>query len=140
MADVILVGVSRAGKTLTCLFLGFQYGLRASNYPLAEDDFERNTLPNPVRAYQDKVFGLTIAPGRLHQIRTQHRPHTRYASLGQCEYEVRRAEQLFKRVGIPYFDTTSASVEEIATNIPQSLGLRRRIGQYEPFNDAPPRL
>lgn len=128
MADVILVGVSRAGKTPTCLFLGLQYGLRASNYPLAEDDFERNTLPNPVRAYQDKAFGLTIAPGRLHQIRTQRRPNTRYASLEQCEYEVRRAEQLFKRVGIPYFDTTSASIEEIATNILQSLGLRRRIG------------
>jgi regulator of PEP synthase PpsR (kinase-PPPase family) len=108
--------------------LGLQYGLRASNYPLAEDDFERDTLPEPVKAYKNKIFGLTISPQRLHQIRTQRKPNSRYASLEQCEYEVRRAELLFKRVGIQYFDTTSSSIEEIATNIVQSAGLRRRIG------------
>jgi len=128
MADVILIGVSRVGKTPTCLFLGLQYGLRAANYPLAEDDFEREMLPEPVGPYKDKVFGLTIAPSRLHQIRTQRRPNSAYASPEQCEYEVRRAEQLFKRVGVPYFDTTNASIEEIAASIVQSAGLQRRIG------------
>jgi hypothetical protein len=127
MADVILLGVSRVGKTPTCLFLGLQYGLRASNYPLAEKDFEQEELPEPIRPYKDRVFGLTIAPARLHQIRTQRKPNSRYASMEQCEYEVRRAELLFKQLRIPYFDTTSASIEEIATNIVQSMGLQRRI-------------
>lgn len=126
-ADVILVGVSRAGKTPTCLFLGLQYGIRASNYPLAEDDFERDTLPEPLKPYRSKIFGLTIDPRRLQQIRTQRKPGSRYASLEQCEYEVRRAEQLFRRLMIRYFDTTSASIEEIATTIVQTAGLRRRI-------------
>lgn len=127
MADVILVGVSRAGKTPTCLFLGMQYGLRASNYPLAEDDFERESLPEPIKAHKEKIFGLTIHPTRLHQIRTQRKPGSRYASLEQCEYEVRRAELLFKRLGLRYFDTTGASIEEIAANIVQSAGLQRRF-------------
>ncbi|RDI95322.1 kinase/pyrophosphorylase [Meiothermus sp. QL-1] len=128
MADVILVGVSRAGKTPTCLFLGMQYGIRASNYPLAEEDFEREALPKAIQPYQDKVYGLTIHPQRLHQVRTQRKPGSRYASLEQCEYEVRRAELLFRHLGIRYFDTTSASIEEIAANIVQTAGLERRIG------------
>lgn len=127
MADVILVGVSRAGKTPTCLFLGLQYGIRASNYPLAEDDFERETLPEPIKAYRPKIFGLTIDPRRLQQIRTQRKPGSRYATLDQCEYEVRRAEQLFRRLGLGYFDTTTASIEEIAASIVQQAGLSRRL-------------
>ena len=127
-ADVILVAVSRAGKTPTCLFLGLQYGIRASNYPLAEDDFERDNLPEPLKPHRSKIFGLTIDPRRLHQIRTQRKPGSSYAALERCEYEVRRAEQLFKRIGVQYFDTTSASIEEIATTIVQTVGLSRRIG------------
>lgn len=127
LADVILVGVSRAGKTPTCLFLGLQYSLRAANYPLAEDDFERENLPEPIRPYRKKVFGLTIDPRRLHQIRTGRKPGSRYATLEQCEYEVRRAEGLFKRLGVEFFDTTTASIEEIAASIVQQAGLSRKI-------------
>lgn len=126
-ADVILLGVSRAGKTPTCLFLGLQYGLRASNYPLAEDDFEREELPEPVKPHRAKLFGLTIDPKRLQQIRQQRKPGSRYATLEQCEYEVRRSERLFRRLGIAFFDTTGASIEEIAATIVQSAGLSRRL-------------
>ncbi|SMB94015.1 pyruvate, water dikinase regulatory protein [Deinococcus hopiensis] len=117
LADVILVGVSRAGKTPTSLFLALQHGIRASNYPLAEDDFERESLPIPLEAHRAKLHGLTIDPRRLHAIRTQRKPASRYASLEQCEHEVRRAERLFQRAGVPVRDTTSASVEEIAAGI-----------------------
>ncbi|GAA0498859.1 pyruvate, water dikinase regulatory protein [Deinococcus depolymerans] len=121
LADVILVGVSRAGKTPTSLFLALQHGVRASNYPLAEDDFERDSLPIPLEPHRAKLHGLTIDPRRLHAIRTQRKPGSRYASPEQCEFEVRRAERLFQRAGIPVRDTTSASVEEIAAGILNTL-------------------
>lgn len=117
LSDVILVGVSRAGKTPTSLFLALQHGIRASNYPLAEDDFERDALPIPLENYRHKLFGLTIDPRRLHAIRTQRKPNSRYASIEQCEFEVKRAERLFNRFHIPMRETTSASVEEIAAGV-----------------------
>ena len=120
-SDVILVGVSRAGKTPTSLFLALQHGVRASNYPLAEDDFDRTGLPIPLEAHRHKLHALTIDPRRLHAIRTQRKPGSRYASLEQCEHEVRRAERLFQRAGLPVRDTTSASVEEIAAAILSAL-------------------
>ncbi|MFC6591464.1 pyruvate, water dikinase regulatory protein [Deinococcus lacus] len=116
-SDVILIGVSRAGKTPTSLFLALQHGIRASNYPLAEDDFESVALPKPLEPYRSKLFALTIDPRRLHAIRTQRKAGSQYASLEQCEFEVRRAERLFQQWNIPVRDTTSSSVEEIATGI-----------------------
>lgn len=117
LSDVILVGVSRVGKTPTSLFLALQHGIRASNYPLAEDDFENLSLPVPLQPYHRKLFGLTIDPRRLHAIRTQRKPGSHYSSMEQCEFEVRRAERLFQQWQIPVRDTTSSSVEEIATGI-----------------------
>ena len=128
LSDVILVGVSRAGKTPTSLFLALQHGIRASNYPLAEDDFERDGLPAPLEAHRGKLFGLTIDPRRLHAIRTQRKPNSKYASIEQCEYEVRRTNALFARLGIPSKDTTSASVEEIAAGV---LALLRQSGRLD---------
>ena len=127
-ADVILIGPSRAGKTPTCLFLGLQYGIRAANYPLAEDDFERSELPGPIKGYRAKIFGLTIDPKRLQQIRTARKPNSKYASLEQCDYEVRRSLELYKANGVTYFDTTASSIEEIAANLMQAMGLSRRVG------------
>lgn len=118
-SDVILIGVSRSGKTPTSLYLALQFGLKASNYPLIPDDFERRQLPAALLPHKKKLFGLTIDPKRLSEIRHERRPHSRYASLENCQYEVREAEALMRRSGIPILSTTHKSIEEIATIIRQ---------------------
>jgi hypothetical protein len=126
-ADVILVGVSRSGKTPTCIYMAMQYGVFAANYPFTEEDFEGKQLPALVRPYTAKLFGLTIAPQRLQQIRNERRPGSRYSSIAQCEYEVRCAENLFQRFGIPFLDTTECSIEEIASRVIDRKGIERRL-------------
>jgi regulator of PEP synthase PpsR (kinase-PPPase family) len=126
-ADVILVGVSRSGKTPTCLYLAMQFGIRAANYPLIPEDFSRMQLPGQLRALHGKLYGLTIKPERLQQIRTERRPGSKYATLESCAFEVREAEALMRQEGIPYLDATSKSVEELATTILHEARLVRRI-------------
>jgi len=126
-ADVVLVGVSRSGKTPTCIYMAMQYGVFAANYPFTEEDFEGKQLPASLRPHAAKLFGLTIAPQRLQQIRNERRPGSRYSSLAQCEYEVRCAETLFQRYGIPYLDTTETSIEEIASRVIDRKGIERRL-------------
>jgi [pyruvate, water dikinase]-phosphate phosphotransferase / [pyruvate, water dikinase] kinase len=126
-ADVILVGVSRSGKTPTCLYMAMQFGIRAANYPLIPEDFGTMQLPVRLRNLHGKLRGLTITPERLQQIRTERRPGSRYAALANCEFEVREAEALMRQEGIPYLDATSKSVEELATTILQEARLVRRI-------------
>lgn len=116
-ADVILVGVSRSGKTPTCLYLALHFCLRAANYPLTEEDLGNNALPECLRHLQPRLVGLTIDPEHLVRIREQRRPHSRYASLDICRQEIAHAEALFKRHNIPVFPSTHASVEELATRI-----------------------
>jgi regulator of PEP synthase PpsR (kinase-PPPase family) len=125
-ADVILIGVSRSGKTPTCVYMALQYGVYAANYPLVDDDLESGRLPALLEPFRAKLFGLTIAPDRLHQIRQERRPDSRYASIGQCNYEVRAAEKLFERYGIPYLDTTDTSIEEIASRVLDRKSIDRR--------------
>jgi regulator of PEP synthase PpsR (kinase-PPPase family) len=126
-ADVILVGVSRCGKTPTCLYLSMQFGIRAANYPLIPEDFSSMRLPAHLRPLRAKLYGLTIKPVRLQQIRNERRPGSQYAMLANCEFEVREAEALMRQEGIPYLDATSKSVEELATTILQEAKLERRI-------------
>jgi regulator of PEP synthase PpsR (kinase-PPPase family) len=126
-ADLVLVGVSRSGKTPTSLYLALQYGMFVANFPLTEDEFEGGGLTAALKTQHEKLFGLTIAPSRLEQIRQARRPDSRYASPRQVSYEVRQAEALFDRFGIPYLDTTARSVEEIASLILAKTGLRRRL-------------
>lgn len=123
-AELILVGVSRSGKTPTSLYLALQAGVFVANYPLTDDDLDTGRIPRPLAAYRDKLYGLTIDPERLAMIRTERRANARYSTLSQCEYEVRQAEIMFKRFGIPCIDSTHASIEEIATRILVDTGLR----------------
>ncbi|TMG83028.1 MAG: kinase/pyrophosphorylase [Betaproteobacteria bacterium] len=126
-AQVILTGVSRCGKTPTTLYLALQFGVLAGNFPLTPDDFVDHKLPTSIIPYKDRLFGLTIDPARLHQIRQTRRPDSRYAALDNCRYEVREAEALMQRERIPTLDTTARSIEEIATTILHKAGLQRHI-------------
>lgn len=126
-ADVILIGVSRSGKTPTCLYMALQYGVFAANFPLADEEFESGTLPAALKKYTHKLYGLTIEPGRLQHIRAERRPNTRYSSPAQVDYEVRSAEAIFRRFNVPYIDTTARSIEEIASRILDDTGVERRL-------------
>jgi len=120
-ADVILVGVSRSGKTPTSLYLAMQFGIKAANYPLIPEDFERGKLPSNLHTFKQKIFGLTIAPERLTEIRNERRPGSKYAALENCRYEVNEAEAMMKREGIRWLSSTTKSIEEISTTILQEL-------------------
>ena len=126
-AQVILVGVSRCGKTPTSLYLALQFGVRAANFPLTPDDFVDKKLPASVRPFHDKLFGLTIHPERLREIREERRRGSKYAALESCRYEVREAEAMMQRENIPMLDTSSKSIEEIATTILHKAQLARHI-------------
>lgn len=120
-SDIILVGVSRSGKTPTSLYLAMQYGLKASNYPLIPEDFERQQLPPALKPHKSKLFGLTIQPERLSEIRNERRPNSKYASLENCRMEVSEAEAMMRRTGIRWLSTTTKSIEEISTTILQEI-------------------
>jgi len=122
-ADVILVGVSRCGKTPTSLYLAMQYAIKAANFPITPDDFERNALPSTIAPFRDKLFGLSILPERLAEVRHERRPNSSYSRIEQCRYEVAEAERMMRREGISWLSTTTKSIEEISTTVIQEVGL-----------------
>lgn len=124
-ADLILVGASRSGKTPTCLYLALQYGIKAANYPITEEDLDDQQMPKPLRQHKHKIFGLTIDPERLATIRNERRPNSRYSSMKQCMHEIEEIELMYRRERVPYMNTTASSVEEIATRIMVSTGVKR---------------
>jgi hypothetical protein len=124
-ADVILVGVSRSGKTPTSLYLAMQFGVKAANYPLIPEDFERDELPSALPPHRRKLFGLSISPERLAEVRNERRPNSRYASLENCRQEVAAAERMMRREGIRWLSSTTKSIEEIAATIMNEHGLQR---------------
>ena len=126
-AQVILIGVSRCGKTPTSLYLALQFGIRAANFPLTPDDFTDRRLPASLAPFRERLFGLTIQPERLREIREERRPGSHYAQLDNCRHEVREAENLMLQHGVPMLDTTSKSIEEIATTILHRAKLARHI-------------
>ncbi|MDE4453680.1 posphoenolpyruvate synthetase regulatory kinase/phosphorylase PpsR [Psychrobacter sp. DAB_AL62B] len=127
-ADIILIGVSRSGKTPTSLYLALQFGIRAANYPLTEEDLNDNQLPKALREHKHKLFGLIIDTDRLVKIRQERRAGSRYSSYQQCQQEQRAIQGIYTSQGIPSLDVSEMSVEEIATRILQMTGLKRRIG------------
>jgi regulator of PEP synthase PpsR (kinase-PPPase family) len=126
-ADIVLVGVSRSGKTPTCLYMALQYGIRTANYPLVAEDFSRNALPSQLHHLRRKLYGLTIQPERLQVVRNERRPGSRYSTLANCQFEVRAAEALLRQEGVPYIDTTRKSIEEIAATILRDTRLVRHV-------------
>ena len=125
-ADVILVGVSRSGKTPTSLYLAIQYGIKAANYPLIPEDFERNKLPDGLAKHKHKLFGLTIGPERLASIRQERRPDSTYASIKNCRWEIEQAQKMMRREGIHWLDSTTKSIEEIGATLLQTISIERR--------------
>ena len=123
-ADVILVAVSRCGKTPTSLYLAMQFGLKAANFPLIPEDFDRGRLPGTLEKHRSKLFGLTIQPERLHHIREERMAGSKYASLANCRYEIAEAEKMMRREGIRWLDSSTKSIEEISTTVLQELKLR----------------
>ncbi|HET58386.1 MAG TPA: kinase/pyrophosphorylase [Deltaproteobacteria bacterium] len=126
-ADIIITGVSRTGKTPTCLYLALQFGVQAANYPLTDEDFERGELPQILEPEKEKLFGLTVGAERLYQIRQERRANSVYASMQQVRKELRAAEDLFRRKKIPFLNITHMSVEEIAASVMQRADLKRKI-------------
>ncbi|HET8942098.1 MAG TPA: pyruvate, water dikinase regulatory protein [Rudaea sp.] len=126
-AEVILVGVSRVGKTPTCLYMALHYGVKAANYPFTEEDLDKFELPKRVQAYRPRLYGLTIDAQRLAQVREARKPGSRYAKLEQCQHELHIADKLFRREGIPVQNTTHTSIEEIASKILSSLGIEKHM-------------
>ena len=126
-ADVILIGVSRSGKTPTSLYLALQFGVKAANYPLIPEDFQRMQLPEALRSQKGKLYGLTIAAERLHEIRKERRPDSTYADLENCRFEIDEADKLMRREGIRSMNSTSKSIEELATTILRELKIPRHV-------------
>lgn len=126
-ADVILLGVSRSGKTPTSLYMALQFGIKAANCPLIPEDFERGHLPAALEKHRHKLYGLTIAPERLSEIRNERRPGSKYASLENCRHEIAAAESMMKRYGIPWLNSTTRSIEEIAAKVMQEVKIERRV-------------
>lgn len=126
-ADIILIGVSRCGKTPSCLYMALHYGLYAANYPFTEEDLTSFRLPELLKSYKQKLFGLTINAERLQHIRTERRPNSQYASSEQCRREIAEVEAMYRHEGIPYLNSTRYSIEEIGTKILAITGIERKF-------------
>ena len=126
-ADIILIGVSRCGKTPSCLYMALQFGILAANYPFTDDELSHFRLPDALKPYKNKLFGLTIDVQRLQHIRTERRPNSQYASAEQCRIEITEVEAMYKKENIPFLNSTRYSIEEISTKIMTATGLHRKL-------------
>lgn len=124
-ADIILLGISRSGKTPTALYLTLNFGLKVANFPFTADDLPRFTLNPAHERNRFKLIGLMISPARLQSIRRERRPESKYADHLQIMLELDALNELFFREKIPFIDTTTRSVEEIAASIMSIVSIRK---------------
>ncbi|HRG62349.1 MAG: kinase/pyrophosphorylase [Neisseriales bacterium] len=126
-ADIIIIGVSRVGKTPTSIYLSVNYGIKVANYPLAEADLQTDHLPKALVPYHHKLFGLSIEVERLHSIRTHRLPNSKYAQLNTCVNEIQAAERIMNHCGVPFLNTSHKSIEEISVAIMQLVRIKRQF-------------
>lgn len=126
-ADIVLIGVSRSGKTPSCLYMALHFGIFAANYPFTDEDLHCRALPKCLQPFRKKLFGLTIDVERLQQIRHERRPNSRYSSAEQCRIEISEIEDMYRKEKIPYINSTRYSIEEISTKILSIAGMKRKI-------------
>lgn len=123
-ADIIIAGVSRSGKTPVSLYMALNFSLKIANYPITDDELNKDQLPECLLAHKERLVGLTIKPKQLSNIRMNRRSSEKYASLAVCQREIRAVERMFRQAHIPVFDSTETSIEELAGDIMQVLKLR----------------
>ena len=125
-ADVILVGVSRSGKTPASVYLATQMGLKAANFPLTIEFLTQYSLPEAIKRNIKRTVGLTTSPEMLRKVREKRYAASNYAKLVTCLEELDQAKNIFLKNKIPVVNTEGKSIEETATQIMQEIGLSRK--------------
>lgn len=131
-ADVILLGISRTGKTPISVYLATQMGLKAANFPLIDKYLTEYRLPDQIVRSKHKAVGLTTTPELLSSIRERRLPGSNYARLSTCLEEMDQADKIYKKYKIPTISSAGKSIEEIATQVSQELKLSKRPSTLHP--------
>lgn len=124
-ADVIILGVSRAGKTPVSVYLATHMGIKTANFPLTTEYLSTYHLPDQIIKNKDRAVGLMATPEILHQIREKRYSNSNYAKISTCREEVQQAQQTFLKYNIPYISSSKKSIEEISAQICKELAIER---------------
>ncbi|WP_028582415.1 pyruvate, water dikinase regulatory protein [Desulfogranum japonicum] len=131
IADLILVGVSRTGKTPVSIYLATHMELKAANFPLTADHLGKHELPKEIVKNKSRAIGLTASPRYLHEIREKRYHGSTYASLDTCTRELQQARQLYRRYDLKTLNVEGRSIEELAVQAVQLVGKgKTRRGKY----------
>lgn len=125
-AEVILLGVSRSGKTPVSVYLATHMGLKVANYPLTSEHLNNYELPHEIIRNRKKVVGLMTSPQLLHKIREQRYSGSTYAKLSTCSTEINQAKEIYIHYNIPLLETDGKSIEETAVQVTQLINIPRK--------------
>jgi len=125
-AEIILVGVSRSGKTPASIYLATHMELKSANFPLTEDHLHQHELPKEIVRNRKRAVGLTCSPQYLHTIREKRYAGSTYASLATCTRELQQANRLYIRHNLKVINVEGRSIEEIAVQAIQAIGLNKK--------------